>query len=319
MRILCPEPQNFSDAARDFCSERYEAVFEEMDEVRASEEMRRSDAVITRFTTRVGADVMGAGTRLKAVLSPTTGLDHIDLAAAKRARVKLFHLRGQKRFLKTISPTAELTIGLMLSVMRRIPSAREAVLNGAWSPADFRGNELDGKTLGIIGLGRLGEKVARIAVAFGMNVLAFDIADRRRMRGVTIVADMAELLRRADIVSVHVPLNEGTVGLLGPKEISAMKPGSCIINTARGAVVDTDALLTALRSGHIAGAGLDVLDREHEIVRCGHPLIDYARGHDSLVITPHIGGASVESVERTDLFVLERFDRWLRDSGLATA
>lgn len=310
MRLLCPEPRNFSETVRERAEAALEADFRSIDQAEFNRIAPDYDAVLVRFNTRVGIDVMGETSRLKAVMSPTTGLDHIDLDLAKERGISVFHLRGQTRFLRTINPTAELAITLMLSLLRKLPQARSSVLDGRWEVAPFRGHEVAGKTLGILGYGRLGSKVARIARALQMQVIAFDTKPRRLASGVRRAADMQEVLHNADVLTLHLPLNDETIGILGGAEIAAMRPGAVLINTARGALVDTAALLAALRSGHISGAALDVLDNEHGIVEHGHPLIEYARENENILITPHIGGASFESVERTDLFIFNRFLDW---------
>ena len=207
-----------------------------------------------------------------------------------------------------------MTIAPMLALLRKLPQAANAVLEGRWEVSPFRGCEVAGKTLGIVGYGRLGSKVARIARMFEMDVLAHDIRPRRLAAGVRRAKDLGQLLHESDIVSLHLPLNTDTTEILGTDEIACMRPGAVLINTARGALVDTGALLAALQTGRLGGAALDVLDNEHEIARSGHPLIDYARTHNNILITPRIGGASFESVEKTDLFVFDRFLDW---AGLA--
>ncbi|MEC7624017.1 MAG: NAD(P)-dependent oxidoreductase [Pseudomonadota bacterium] len=310
MRLLCPEPGNFSDAVRLRATELLDADFRSLGQAEFNAAAPDYDAVLVRFNTRVGSEVMHPGSRLRAVMSPTTGLDHLDLRLAKRQGVEVFHLRGQTRFLRTINPTAEMTIALLLALLRKLPQAWASVLEGRWEVAPFRGHEVAGKTLGILGYGRLGSKVARTAIALQMEVLAYDIRRRRLGAGVRRADSMEQVLRGSDIVSVHLPLNEETTGILGPRELALLRPGAILINTARGALVDTGALLAGLRSGAIGGAALDVLTDEHGIVAHGHPLIEYARDHDNILITPHISGASYESVERTDMHVFNRFLEW---------
>lgn len=311
-RLLCPSPEIFSPRARIEAGRALDASFVSMDQERFTSQAPRFDAVMVRFNTRVGRDVIGRGSRIRAILSPTTGLDHIDLEVAKRYGVRVFHLRNRKRLLKTVNPTAELTVGLMLALFRHIPAAFEAVKAGQWRAANFRGHEAAGKTIGVIGYGRLGGKVARTARALNMNVLAYDAAAVTMPAFVGRCRRLDDLLMRADVVSIHVPLNEATRGLIGAREIARMRQGAILLNTARGAIVDEKALLNALRDRHLAGAAVDVLDGEWQVERRGHPLITYARKHPNLLITPHIGGASHESVEKTDLDVLGRYLSWIK-------
>ena len=179
MRLLCPEPQNFSDRAREVAAAHMEADFEPLNQAQFDRLAPEYDAVMVRFSTRVGGHVMGRRSRLKAVLSPTTGVDHIDVKAARGRRVKLFHLGDQSKFLRGVNATAKLTVALSLALMRKLPQAARAVLDGRWDVAPFRGHEVAGKTLGIVGYGRLGSKVARTARAMEMDVLAYDVRPRR--------------------------------------------------------------------------------------------------------------------------------------------
>jgi len=315
IRLLCPSPKSFSVRARLEANRALQAHFIAMDQDRFDRVAPDYDAVMVRFNTRVGANVMGEKSRLKAILSPTTGLDHIDLAVARRRGVRVFHLRDQGGLLRRINPTAELTIALMLALLRRLPAAMESVKAGRWQAADFLGREAADKTIGIVGYGRLGRKVARTARALDMKVIACDTRDVTMPRLVERCVNLDNLLQRADVVSIHVPLNDSTCGLIGRKEIARMKPGAVLINTARGAIVDDTALLAALRTGHLGGAAVDVLDGEHRLESGGHPMIDYARKHGNLLITPHVGGATEESIEKTDMNVLERYLQWAGITG----
>ena len=303
-RILCPEPDSFSTKGLALAASRAELVARHMNQAAFEATAPDFDAVLIRFNTRVRGELLQRASRLQAILSPTTGLDHIDMTGAQRLGVKVFHLRGQKRFLKTISATAELTIALM----RKLPAAVESTRAGHWEPGPFRGREAAGKVLGLVGGGRLGSKVARVGVALGMQVLVYDPLVMRLPAGVVRVDSLLEVLSKADILSLHVPLIPETVRLIGASQFAIMKPGSVLINTARGAVVDTPALLDALHSGRLAAAAVDVVEDEESILRGGnHILIDYAHQHDNLLITPHIGGATYEAVEKTDVFILNQY------------
>jgi D-3-phosphoglycerate dehydrogenase len=163
------------------------------------------------------------------------------------------------------------------------------------------------KKIGIIGCGRLGSKVSRVSVALGMKVFTYDPYVFRVPSGVTKVDSLVEILSTVDILTIHVPLSTETKHLISSKEIGLMKPGVVIVNTSRGSIVSTQALLYGLNSHKIGGAAIDVMENEHSIEKSGHVLIDYANKHNNLLITPHIGGATYESVEKTDLFILERY------------
>jgi phosphoglycerate dehydrogenase-like enzyme len=232
----------------------------------------------------------------------TTGLRNaaIDLAAAKERGIVVC---GTPSF---GNPTAGIAIGLMLELTRRI-GFENARLKAGESWQRTIGSDLDGKTLGVVGLGKLGTRVAGIAKAFGMKVLAWSqnlTADKCREAGVDY-ASKEELFRQADFVSVHVQLSERTRGLIGAKEIGVMKPTAYLINTARSPIVDEAALLAALRDKRIAGAGLDVF--EVEPLPLDHPL----RKLDNAVITPHLGYVSVENYRAYFTGMVEDIRAWL--------
>jgi D-3-phosphoglycerate dehydrogenase / 2-oxoglutarate reductase len=266
-----------------------------------------ADVLWVRLRHRIDEEVLAAGPGLRAVVTPTTGLDHLDLEAAERRGVRVLALRGEIDFLREIRATAELTIALMLSLLRHVPEAAEHVRDGGWDRDRFRGRELHEKTAGVVGLGRLGTIVASYLRAFGATVLA---ADPHRVPaevpdGVELV-ELDELLRRADLVTLHVSLSDATRELLGPAELGRMREGAWLVNTARGELVDEAALLGVLRSGRLAGAALDVLRDERPAGMADHPLVRHAREHRDLLITPHIGGATSESMAKTERFLADR-------------
>jgi len=313
IKILCPDPKSFSNAGLNFAHQYSELVAKKLSQKEFYRCSGEYDALLIRFNNKIGEEFFGNSSKVKAIISPTTGLDHIDLDAARSHNVKVFHLRGQKRFLKGISGTAELTIGLMLALVRKIPQSFESVKDERWDPGPYRGNEISGKVMGVIGCGRLGSKVARTAVALGMKVLAYDPFLNRFPSKVSKINELSELLRKSDVITLHVPLVSETRHLIGLKEVHQMKDGVFIINTSRGAILSSKALLLGLKSEKIKAAALDVLENEHSILTSSHELIDYANNYDNLLITPHIGGATYESVEKTDLFILKKFFKSIKE------
>lgn len=269
-------------------------------------------AVCVRLGLALDAAALDACPTLRWVVTPTTGLDHIDLDVALARGVSVISLRGETEFLETIGSTAEHTFALLLSLLRRTPAAHADVLAGNWQREPFLAEELLGKVLGIVGCGRLGRKVCGLGLAFGMHVLAYDhhAAHVARAPAGTAMSPLEPLLGRADVVSLHLPLDPATVGYLSAERLRQMKRGSVLVNTARGELIDESALLSALRTGHLGGAALDVLvgdGRWDGRVPDGHPLVDYARAHANLVLSPHVGGYGRSSIERTRRFVAERF------------
>lgn len=277
---------------------------------------RRATILAVKLGMQISKAVMHRLPNLKIIATSTTGLNHIDLAEAERRGIKIVSLRGETKFLRTIFPTAEETIGLMIMLMRNLPWGFDAVRRGRWDKEAFYGRELSGKTLGIVGFGRLGSMVARFGRTFGMAVIACDPrvpAAAVRRAGARKVP-MDEVFRRSDVVSLHVLLTGGTRGLVTRRHFRQMKRTAYFINTARGELVDEKALLEALRKKWIAGAALDVLADEDP--RGGHvkthPLVRYARTHRNLIIVPHLGGATYESMARTEEFIAEKVVRCVR-------
>jgi D-3-phosphoglycerate dehydrogenase / 2-oxoglutarate reductase len=231
---------------------------------------------------------------LRAISTATTGADHIDAKILTERGVPLLTLAGEKEFLHNLTPAAEFSWALLMACSRQFRFAVRDVLEGHWMREKFPGVMLKGKLLGLIGCGRIGSWMARYARAFDMDVIGYDpyadvVPDQIRK------TELDNLLSSADFVSVHVPLNEQTRGMLGRREFARIKPGAIFINTSRGAVTDEDALLSALFEGRLAAAGVDVLEGEPNIDL--HPLVQYARTHDNLIITPHIGGFSPDAVK----------------------
>ena len=264
-------------------------------------------AIIVRLGYQVDSRMLSRATRLRFVATATTGLDHIDLQFAESRGIQVLSLRGEQSFLRSIPATAEHTWGLLLSLTRRLPAAFESVKAGMWDRNQFKGRDVCGKTIGIIGYGRIGQRVARYAAAFGMRVIAYDPYQVDAAPGVTLVPALITLVQQSDIVSLHVPLNDDTTHLLTDTHFGLMKKEACLINTSRGPIVDTRSLLTALRDGSISGAALDVVEDERLAER---PLLlalkEYALEHDNLIITPHIGGATIESMESTEIFIARK-------------
>jgi D-3-phosphoglycerate dehydrogenase len=256
---------------------------------------------------RIDASVMAGSRRLKIIVTPTTGLDHIDLNEARTRGITVLSLRGEVDFLQEVRATAEHTIALILAMLRHVPAALDHVLGGTWDRHLFRGHELYGKTVGIVGYGRLGRTVGRYLRVFDTRILAADPSlDLDSLEPGVALLPLHHVLQQADLVTLHVNLCEQTCGFFGRNEFLAMKEGAWFINTSRGELVDEDALLDALRAGRLSGAALDVLCEERSDSMADHPLVVYAREHDHLIITPHISGCTAESMEKTEFFMAKK-------------
>ena len=217
--------------------------------------------------------------------------------------VPLLTLAGQRELLKELTPAAEHSWLLLMACARRLRGAIDHVLQGEWERTAFPGLMLRGRVLGLVGCGRIGSWMARYAAAFGMRVIAYHPHATDRPGHVTFLT-AGRVLRQADFISVHVPLNASTTGLLGRAEFLEVKPGAILINTSRGEITDEGAVRDALLTGRLAAAGLDVLQGEPEVR--DHPLRQYAATHDNLIITPHIGGFSPDAVHIVVKFAAER-------------
>jgi D-3-phosphoglycerate dehydrogenase len=243
------------------------------------------DALIVRSQVDVDAALIAAGTRLQVIGRAGVGVDNVDLDAATRAGITVVNAPTGN----TIA-AAEHTLALLLALARRVPAADSSVRRGEWSRSALQGVQLRGRTLGIIGLGKIGMAVAERARGFGMTLLGSDpyvTEEQAALRGVELV-DLDALLGRSDAVTVHVPLTRATTGLIGAKAIARMKPGAFVLNVARGGIVDEPALAAALREGRLGGAGIDVFENEPP---AGSPLLDAP----NTVLTPHLGASTVEA------------------------
>jgi D-3-phosphoglycerate dehydrogenase len=274
-----------------------------------------ADVLVIRLRHFLDRSFLEKAPRLKIISTATTGLDHIDLQAAQARNISVLSLRGETTFLRTVTATAEHTWGLLLALIRHIPQAHQAVITGDWNRDRFFGRELQGRTLGIIGLGRIGQMVARYGLAFRMQVIAYDPFQKEWIEGVKRAASLHDVVSESDVLSVHVPLSTETSHLIGRAEFSAMKPGAVVLNTSRGKILDEEVLLDFLERGHLGGAALDVIHDEYSPGSGFRDrLLRYAQSKDNLLITPHLGGATHDSLEKVEVFMAEKLARHLRSS-----
>ena len=253
-------------------------------------------AIIIRSATKVTAEVLEAGSELVVVGRAGVGVDNVDVDAATARGVMVVNVPESN-----ILSAAEQAMGLLLAQARNIPQAHAALVDGRWERSKWEGVELHGKTLGILGLGRVGTLVAQRALAFGMRLIAWDpyvSAERARHLGVEL-KELDELVAEADFLTVHLRKNAETVGLLGAELFARCKPGVRIVNTARGGIVDEAALAEAIRSGQVGGASLDVFDEEPTTTS---PLFALP----SVVVTPHLGASTAEAQDKAGLTIAEQ-------------
>lgn len=294
MRVLVAEP--LGQAGLDRLAQEHEVEVRlnlARDELLAA--LPDYDALIVRSQVQVDASAIAAGARLKVVGRAGVGVDNIDVDAATRAGIAVVNAPTANTL-----AAAEHTLALLLALARRVAAADASVRRGEWRRAAFMGAELGGKTLGIVGLGRVGLAVADRARAFAMNLLGSDplvSAEAAATYGVHLV-DVDELLAESDVVTLHVPLVAQTRGLLDATRLGRMKRGALLVNVARGGVVDEDALADALASGRLGGAAIDVF--EHEPLG-DSPLLSAP----NTVLTPHLGASTAEAQARASLEVVQ--------------
>ncbi len=271
--------------------------------------LKKTDILVIRLAFNINKEIIDTATSLKVIATSTTGLNHIDINYAKKRGIKVISLRGRTSFLKRIPSTAEETFALILALARQLPWAFDYVKNGGWDSTAWSGHQIFGKTLGLLGFGRLGKIVARYAKTFGMRVITYDpyVSIKTMERYSAKKVDMNELFRNSDIVSIHVLLTDSTHNLVKEKHLKMLRPGAYLINTARAELIEKDALLKALRNKWIAGAAVDVLrderpDGSHLKL---DPLWQYAKDHKNFIILPHIGGATIQAMHATQDFTAE--------------
>lgn len=253
IKVLNTEPKRFLPEALE--AMRQIATIDDVDTDRQYllDHVQEYDGLFVALRHTLDKEILDKATRLKFIVTPTTGLNHIDLDLATQRGIKVLSLKGETEFLENVTATAELTWGILLSLCRKIPSAHKSVVDGAWARDLYLGTELKNKVLGVIGCGRLGKMVCRMGHAFRMRVLAHDINPDINAPEAVFVG-LNELLAKADVVSIHLPLEEETRGFMDKELFSLMKNGAILVNTARGEIIDEDALLQALESGKLAGA-----------------------------------------------------------------
>jgi D-3-phosphoglycerate dehydrogenase len=296
MKVLVKE--KIADSGIDLLRENFDVELGlEMSDDELREAIGQYDAILVRSATQLTADLIERGERLKVIGRAGTGVDNVDIPAATRRGIVVANAPESNSV-----AAAEHTIALMLALCRNVPQAQATLHDGAWERSRFKGAELYGKTLGVIGFGRIGQLVARRAQGFDMEVIAFDkfvSEERFRELGVRGATGLEDLLANSDVVTLHVPKTPDTVGLIDAKAISAMKDGGRLVNCARGELVDLDAVLAGLESGKLAGAALDVFPSEPFT---DHPILS----RDDVVVTPHLGASTAEAQDRAGVVTAEQ-------------
>ena len=254
-------------------------------------------AMVVRSETKVSKKVLEAAPKLRVVGRAGVGVDNVDVEAATQRGVVVMNTPAGN----TIT-TAELTFTMLLSLARKVPQAHGTMVAGKWDRKQFQGVELSGKTLGVLGMGRIGTEVAKRAIAFGMRVVGYDpflTEARAKALGIELATELDIVYREADFITVHMPVTEQTKGMLNTAAFAKMKPGVRIVNCARGEIIVENDLIAALDSGKVAAAGLDVFIVEP--LAADHPF----RKHPGIILTPHLGASTEEAQEKCGIEVAE--------------
>ena len=294
MKILVKE--KIAQAGIDILKEHFDVeVRTDMTDEELKERINDYDAILVRSASKITADILKHATRPKIIGRAGVGVDNIDVKAATEKGIVVANAPGSNSL-----SVAEHTLGLLLSQVRQIPSANASMHAGLWEKSKFKGEEITDKVLGIMGLGKIGVLVAQRAKGLGMHVVAYDpyvSVDRFRELGVKRAGAPDDLYAASDYISVHLPKTTETTGLIGDAAFAKMKKGVRIINSARGGIVDEEALVRALESGQVASAGLDVFSAEP--VPAGCPLARF----DNVIMTPHLGASTTEGQDRAGVIV----------------
>ncbi len=272
--------------------------------------LKGCQGVLVRSAARITREVLEHADDLRVIGRAGVGVDTIDVEAATEKGIAVLNAPSGN----TVS-AAELSLALLLALVRRIPAADRSMKSGGWERSKLSGTELYGKTLGLIGVGRVGGEVARRARSFGMQIVAYDpyLSEKAAQALEVKLQPLDDVLRAADVVTLHVPLTDSTRGMLGTERLALLKPGAVLVNAARGGVVDEAALVAALKEGRLAGAALDVFSQEP--LPKDHPL----RSLDQVVLTPHLGASTEEAQLNVAVEIAEAVRAALLDGDLSRA
>ena len=296
MKVLVKE--KIADAGVELLREQFEVeIGVDWPEGELEARIGEFEAIVIRSATKMTAELIAKADRLRAIGRAGTGVDNVDMPAATKRGIIVANAPESNSV-----AAAEHTLALALACFRNVPQAHAALVGGDWARSRYSGNEFYGKTLGVLGFGRIGQLVARRALAFDMTVVGFDkfvSAERFRELGVEGVDSSEALYERADLITLHLPKTPETINWIDDEAISNMKQGVRIVNCARGELIDLDALGRGLKSGKVAGAALDVFPEEPML---GHPLF----GRDDVVVTPHLGASTAEAQDRAGVVTAEQ-------------
>ncbi|MBL7051781.1 MAG: hydroxyacid dehydrogenase [Nanoarchaeota archaeon] len=312
MKTLITMPDYFDESSRNIFQE-----LGEVDIIEYSRDLRESvlniiedySILAIKVDLKIDKEMLDKASNLKVIASATTGVNHIDLDYAKQKGVEVIFLKGTNT-----SSTAEYVFAMLFSLYRRVYPARNILLQGIWDRVTFIGSSLDGKTFGIVGLGKIGRHVAKIANGFGMKVVAYDpyLSESVFRENNVEKKELGDLLKVSDVVTLHTFLNEETRKMFDMSKFKLMKENAVLINCSRGEIVNDEDLVKALKEKVIAGAALDVFDVEP--IDGNHILVQGAKVLKNLIISPHLAGSTNESIKESGKYVAEKTKAFLRGS-----
>ncbi len=316
--ILCTAPLHFLPEIRRELEAEYNVIYAfraKRDDVAGLLDSINAWIVDPGADYRVDRELLSYAKNLEIIVTPSTGRDHIDLDYCEDNNISFDGLRGKEHIIKNIHASAEFSFALLLAMVRHLVPSVLAAEQGYWREIEdeFRGIEIGERKIGLIGYGRIGKKMARYSSAFGAEVFVYD-------PNVTVDANsnikqtntMEELLETVDIVCLHVHLDKETINMFGEKEFLKMKKGSYFLNTSRGGLADEDAMLDALKTGHLAGAAVDVISGEQAENFYDHKVIAYARENRNLLVSPHIAGLTTDSQGKAAQFAVDTIDKFFK-------
>ena len=311
LKLYIAERNDFSNEVFQELETRFE-ILDFKENISIKEILKQVDIFWFRLAHKLDSTVLDKSTKCKYLLTPVTGIDHIDEKLCNELGIQIICLRGEVDFLKNVRATAEHTIALTLALLRKIHPAVSDVQSGNWNRDNFRGYELYEKKVGILGYGRLGKIVARYFHAFDCEISYFDIEEKIGDTFCVRLNTIESLFENNDIISLHIPLNEKTIGIINKDLLQKMKVNSILVNTSRGAIINEIDLLEVLKFKSIKGAALDVLEGEPNIQNS--ELVNYSKTNSNLIITPHIGGNTYESFAKTEKFLADKLVQIIHQS-----
>ena len=311
LKLYIAERNDFSNEVFQELETRFE-IIDFKENISIKEILKQVDIFWFRLAHKLDSTVLDKSTKCKYLLTPVTGIDHIDEKLCNELGIQIICLRGEVDFLKNVRATAEHTIALTLALLRKIHPAVSDVQSGNWNRDNFRGYELYEKKVGILGYGRLGQIVARYFHAFDCEISYFDIEEKIGDTFCVKLNSIESLFGNNDIISLHIPLNEKTIGIINKDLLQKMKVNSILVNTSRGAIINEIDLIEVLKFKSIKGAALDVLEGEPNIQNS--ELVKYSKSNSNLIITPHIGGNTYESFAKTEKFLADKLVQIIHQS-----